>query len=68
MTLSFLINWCEESSIPEVSAPSAVIEQRSGSQQTVVPGFRVRKGFSMYSSNSCLDLADLPLSDLLKIA
>ena len=68
MTLSFLINWCEESGIPEVSTPSAAIEQMLGSQQYVVPGFGFRKGFSMYASNSCLESADLPLSILLKIA
>ena len=68
MTLPFLINWCEESDIPEVSTPSAAIEQMLGSQQYVVPGFKVRKGFSMYALNSCSESADFPLPILLKIA
>ena len=65
MTLPFLINWCEENDIPEVSTPSAAIEQMLGSQQYVVPGFGVRKGFSLYSLNSCLESAVFPLPILL---
>ena len=68
MTLPFLINWCEESDIPVVLTPSAAFEQMLGSQQYAVPGFGVRKGISMYASNSCLESADFPLSILLKIA